>query len=151
MRDIATIIDGFDDSKFAAQFRGKNTAIFKVSTPDNPDITLAGKNIRKFEKDIKDRLPPNMDFAIWSDASTMFDGRMALIGNNALSGMILVLIILILFLRPIVALWVTIGIAAAFAGAIAIAPHIGITLNMISLFAFLLVIGIVVDLSLIHI
>ena len=90
-------------------------------------------------------MPPNMDFAIWSDASTMFDGRMALIGNNALSGMILVLIILILFLRPIVALWVTIGIAAAFAGAIAIAPHIGITLNMISLFAFLLVIGIVVD------
>jgi len=145
LRDIATVIDGFDDSKFAAQFRGQNTAIFKISSPDNPDITLAGKNVRQFEKDVKDRLPPNMDFAVWFDQSTMFDGRMSLIGTNAISGMILVLIILILFLRPIVALWVTVGIAAAFAGAIAIAPHIGITLNMISLFAFLLVIGIVVD------
>ena len=59
--------------------------------------------------------------------------------------MILVLIILMLFLRPKVAFWVTMGIAAAFAGALAVAPAIGITLNMISLFAFLLVIGIVVD------
>ena len=75
----------------------------------------------------------------------MFDSRMSLIGGNAFSGMILVLIILMLFLRPKVAIWVTVGIAAAFMGAIAIAPYIGISLNMISLFAFLLVIGIVVD------
>jgi len=70
---------------------------------------------------------------------------MSLISGNALSGMALVLIILMLFLRPKVAFWVTMGIAAAFAGALAIAPAIGVTLNMISLFAFLLVIGIVVD------
>jgi len=145
VRDIAKVIDGFDDSEFAAQFRGQNTAIFEVRSPDALDVTVAGKNIRKFEKEIQAKLPPNMTFSIWFDGSTMFDSRMSLIGSNALSGMALVLIILILFLRPVVAIWVTIGIAAAFCGAIAIAPHIGITLNMISLFAFLLVIGIVVD------
>ena len=145
VRDIATVIDGFETDKFSARFKNKEAAIFQVVSPDEMDITKSGEAIRQFEKDIRDKLPPSMNFQIHFDGSTMFDSRMNLIGSNALSGMILVLITLMLFLRPKVALWVTVGIAAAFAGAIAIAPSIGITLNMISLFAFLLVIGIVVD------
>ena len=143
--DVANVIDGFDDNKFAASFRGQPAAIFQVLSPDKMNITEAGEAIRKFEKDIQESLPSNLTFAIWFDGSTMFDSRMSLISGNALSGMALVLIVLMLFLRPKVAIWVTVGIAAAFAGALAIAPFIGVTLNMISLFAFLLVIGIVVD------
>ncbi len=143
--DVANVIDGFDDDKFAASFRGEPAAIFRVLSPDTMNITEAGEAIRKFEEEIQESLPPNLKFSIWFDGSTVFDSRMNLISGNALSGMALVLIVLMLFLRPKVAIWVTIGIAAAFAGALAIAPSIGITLNMISLFAFLLVIGIVVD------
>lgn len=143
--DIANVIDGFDNTKFNAKFKGENAAVFRVLSPDNLNVSDAGKAIRKFEKDINETLPPDLTFSIWFDGSTMFDSRMSLIGGNAITGMILVLITLMLFLRPAVAIWVTVGIAAAFMGAIAIAPHIGITLNMISLFAFLLVIGIVVD------
>jgi multidrug efflux pump subunit AcrB len=145
IRDIAQVIDGFDTAKFSAKFNGENAAIFQVASPDNTNVSLAGKSIRKFEEEINAKLPPDLTFSIWFDGSEMFDSRMELIGSNAISGMILVLIILMLFLRPAVAIWVTAGIAAAFMGAIAIAPYIGITLNMISLFAFLLVIGIVVD------
>jgi multidrug efflux pump subunit AcrB len=143
--DIAKVIDGFDDNKFAATFRGQPAAIFRVQSPDKMDITSSGEAIRQFEKDINERLPPDLNFGIWFDGSTMFDSRMNLISGNALSGMALVLITLMLFLRPAVAVWVTIGIAAAFVGSLSIAGSIGITLNMISLFAFLLVIGIVVD------
>ncbi|WP_051279375.1 efflux RND transporter permease subunit [Hellea balneolensis] len=143
--DIAKVIDGFDDDKFAATFRGQPAAIFRVSSPDKMDITSSGEAIRKFEKEINEKLPPDLNFGIWFDGSTMFDSRMDLIGGNALSGMVLVLITLMLFLRPAVAVWVTVGIAAAFVGSLAIAGAIGVTLNMISLFAFLLVIGIVVD------
>lgn len=143
--DIANVIDGFDNTKFTAKYKGENAAIFRVLSPDNLNVSEAGEAIRKFEDEINEKLPPDLTFSIWFDGSTMFDSRMSLIGGNAISGMILVLIILMLFLRPAVAIWVTVGIAAAFMGAIAIAPHIGITLNMISLFAFLLVIGIVVD------
>lgn len=143
--DVANVIDGFDDDKFAASFRGQPAAMFQVLSPDKMNITEAGELIRKFEDEINETLPPNMNFGIWFDGSTVFDSRMDLISGNALSGMALVLIVLMLFLRPKVAIWVTIGIAAAFAGALAIAPFIGVTLNMISLFAFLLVIGIVVD------
>ena len=143
--DIAKVIDGFDDDKFAATFRGQPAAIFRVLSPDKMDITSSGKAIRKFEKEINEKLPPDLNFGIWFDGSTMFDSRMDLIGGNAVSGMILVLVVLMLFLRPAVAVWVTIGIAAAFVGSLAIAGAIGVTLNMLSLFAFLLVIGIVVD------
>lgn len=143
--DIATVIDRFETEKFNATYKGKTAAVFRILAPEHMNITEAGENLRQFEKDINETLPPNMTFEIWFDGSTMFDSRMSLIGGNALSGMVLVLIVLMLFLRPKVAIWVTVGIAAAFMGAIAIAPHIGITLNMISLFAFLLVIGIVVD------
>ena len=143
--DIAKVIDGFDDNKFAATFRGQPAAIFRVQSPDKMDITSSGEAIRQFEKDINEKLPPDLNFGIWFDGSTMFDSRMNLISGNALSGMALVLITLMLFLRPAVAVWVTIGIAAAFVGSLSIAGSIGITLNMISLFAFLLVIGIVVD------
>ncbi len=143
--DIANVIDGFDNDEFDAKFRGENAAVFRVLSPEKANWTEAGKSIRKYEKEINEKLPPGLQFAIWFDGSKMVDSRLNLIGGNALSGMILVLIILVLFLRPAVAIWVTIGIAAAFMGAIAVAPYIGISLNMISLFAFLLVIGIVVD------
>ena len=145
VRDIANVIDGFDNDKFSAKFRGENTAIFQVQSPDEMNISDAGDAIREFEAELNQSLPPGLTFTIWADMSKTFDDRMSLIGSNALSGMILVLLILMLFLRPAVAIWVTIGILAAFMGAIAIAPYLGITLNMISLFAFLLVIGIVVD------
>ena len=145
VKDIANVIDRFETDKFNAQFRGENAAIFQVLSPDEMNITKAGEAIRKYEKEINDKLPPDLTFSIWFDGSTMVDSRMNLIGKNALQGLALVLIILLLFLRPAVAIWVTVGISAAFMGAIAIAPFIGISLNMISLFAFLLVIGIVVD------
>ncbi len=143
--DVANVIDGFDDDKFSAYYRGQPAAIFQVISPVTSNITEAGVNIRKFEKEIQETLPTGLTFSIWTDGSEVFDSRMSLISGNALSGMVLVLIVLMLFLRPKVAIWVTFGIAAAFAGALAVAPMIGITLNMISLFAFLLVIGIVVD------
>jgi len=145
LRDIAVVQDGFQADKFDNRFKGEPTAVFQVLSPDKMNITESGEAIRKFENEIQESLPPGLTFSIWFDGSTMFDSRMNLIGGNALSGLVLVLIILILFLRPAVAIWVTVGITAAFAGAIGIAPFIGITLNMISLFAFLLVIGIVVD------
>jgi len=143
--DIATVIDGFEDDKFNSTYKGLPAAVFQVQSTEVMNITESGNAIRKFETEINDTLPPSLNFDIWFDGSTTFDSRMSLIGGNALSGMILVLITLMLFLRPKVAIWVTIGIGAAFAGSLAIAGTIGISLNMISLFAFLLVIGIVVD------
>lgn len=145
LRDIAKIIDGFQDVEFDATFRGKEAIMFRALTPDTINITKAGKAFRDYIDKKNEELPPGVEMAMWFDGSTVFDARMHLIGSNSLMGMGLVLVILLLFLRPWVALWVTSGILVAFLGAIALMPYLGISLNMMSTFAILLVIGIVVD------
>lgn len=146
LRDIANILDGFEDLDFVATFKGEEAVFFRVKTPDRINVTKAGKAFRDFIKKKNEELEhTGIQLSMWFDGSTVFDARMSLIGSNALMGMILVLIVLILFLRPMVAFWVTIGIMVSFAGALAIMPMLGVSFNMISTFAILLVIGIVVD------
>ena len=145
LKDIATVQDGFQDLDFTANFRGEEAAFFRVISPDKPDVSKTGDAFRNYIKEKNETLPPELTLSMWGDFSVGFDSRMSLIGSNALMGMLLVLLILTIFLRPAVALWVTVGILVSFLGAFAIAPYIGISLNMISTFAFLLVIGIVVD------
>ena len=145
LKDIATVFDGFEDIDFAANFRGEEAAFFRVISPDKPDVSKTGKAFRKYIEEKNKSLPPELTLSMWGDFSVSFDSRMSLIGSNALMGLFLVLLILTIFLRPAVAIWVTVGILVSFLGAFAIAPYIGISLNMISTFAFLLVIGIVVD------
>lgn len=145
LKDVASIIDGLEDFDFLATYEGKPTTMFRILTPDVTNVTEAGKVFREYIDKKNKELPEGIKLAMWFDGSVMFDARMNLIGSNALLGMILVLIILIMFLRPAVAFWVTIGIMVAFMGAIAVMPYVGVSLNMISTFAILLVIGIVVD------
>ncbi|PHS77752.1 MAG: RND transporter [Robiginitomaculum sp.] len=145
LKDIATVLDGFQDLDFTVNFKGEEAVFFRVNSPDKPNVSKTGKEFRQYIKDKNETLPPELTLSMWMDASASFDSRMSLIGWNALMGMILVLLILTIFLRPAVAIWVTVGILVSFLGAFAIAPFIGISLNMISTFAFLLVIGIVVD------
>lgn len=148
LRDIATVIDRFEDFDFTASYDGETATMFQLLTPDVSNVSKTGSAMRKFIKDKNAELEkthPGVKLTMWFDGSVMFDARMNLIGSNALMGMVLVLIILVLFLRPAVALWVTIGILVSFMGAIAVMPMLGVSLNMISTFAILLVIGIVVD------
>ena len=145
LRDVAKIIDGSEDVNFVATYNGKEAAMFQVVTPDNINVTKAGKAFRDYIAQKNKELPPGIELSMWFDGSTVFDARMNLIGSNALLGMLLVLVILLLFLRPAVAFWVTTGILVSFAGAIALLPFLDVSFNMMSTFAILLVIGIVVD------
>ncbi len=146
LRDIAKIKDGFDDIDFVASYKGKDAVMFQVRTPDRINVTKAGIAFRHYAAEKNHELEHmGMQLELGFDGSTVFDARMNLIGSNALMGMALVLVILLLFLRPIVAFWVTIGILVSFAGALAVMPMLGVSFNMISTFAILLVIGIVVD------
>ena len=143
--DVANVIDGFEFDDFQFSYKGENAAIFEVRSPDEFKIDAAGRSIADFVEEVNQELPSNLTFSVWTDMSDVFTGRMQLVLKNALQGLVLVLIVLTLFLRPKVALWVTVGILAAFVGAVSIMPALGVTLNILSLFAFLIVIGIVVD------
>ncbi|MGM8229070.1 efflux RND transporter permease subunit [Cellvibrio sp. ARAG 10.3] len=145
LRDIAEVRDGFSDQDIVAQFNGKRAVFLELSITENPDIIAATAEVERYLAQAKHTLPAGIQLEVWRDMSKLFEGRLNLLLSNAFSGLILVFIVLMLFLRPLLAIWVCVGIATAFAGAIWLLPHLGVSINMISLFAFLLVLGIVVD------
>ncbi|WCL53682.1 efflux RND transporter permease subunit [Gimibacter soli] len=143
--DVAKVIDGFEEEEILATLNGEPAVLLQVMTTETMDVVKASASVNKWLKDRSDSLPAGMKMTLWTDAAEDFNGRMTTIVNSAMQGLALVMIVLLLTLRPIVAFWVTVGIATAYAGAFVLLPTVGISLNMLSTFAFLLVIGIVVD------
>jgi len=143
--DVATVVDGFEDEPILATLNGEPAVLLQVMTTETMDIVKASDSIREWIEKRQATLPPGAQLTLWTDNAVDFKGRMKTIGNSAAMGLALVLVFLVLTLRPIVALWVAVGIATAYAGAFVFLPALGVSLNMLSTFAFLLVLGIVVD------
>jgi multidrug efflux pump subunit AcrB len=143
--DVATVVDGFEDNPILATLNGEPAVLLQVMTTETMDIVKASDSIREWIDKRQDTLPEGAKLTLWTDNADEFKGRMKTIGSSAAIGLALVLIFLVLTLRPIVALWVAAGIATAYAGAFVFLPTVGVSLNMLSTFAFLLVLGIVVD------
>lgn len=142
---IATIIDGFEDVERRAFFNGQPAAqiqVFRVGEQTPIEIADA---VQQYQEDLRQRLPDQVNLATWNNASEIYEDRVGLLIENGRLGALLVLVILGLFLQPRVAFWVTLGMPVAFLGAFMFMPIFDVSINMISLFAFLLVLGIVVD------
>ncbi|UTA48073.1 efflux RND transporter permease subunit [Simiduia sp. 21SJ11W-1] len=145
LRDVATITDGFTETDFIARFQGKPAVFIELYVTENPDVLASADSVQQYMHDVQNRLPAGMALEISRDWSKVFKGRLDLLTSNAASGLVLVFVVLMLFLRPALALWVCAGISVAFAGAMWFMPSLGVSFNMLSLFAFLLILGIVVD------
>ena len=144
--EIATIRDGFEEDLINTQFDKEPAVLINVYRVGGEDTLQIANTVRSFIKDYgKTKLPTGVELKVWKDDSSYLDGRLKLLAKNGLVGLLLVILVLTLFLRPSLALLVAIGIPVSFAGAIALMPYTGISINMISLFAFILVLGIVVD------
>jgi multidrug efflux pump subunit AcrB len=145
--DIAVIKDGFVEGEGFGRFNGHPTAILRVlaSGGQNELVTAAAVN-EYIEKKIES-LPDGVNMESWVNRAHYLEGRLELMTTNMLQGAVLVFLILTLFLRLKVAFWVIIGIPITFFGAIWLMPYTPwpVTINMISLFGFILVLGIVVD------
>jgi multidrug efflux pump subunit AcrB len=143
--DVATVVDGFEDNPILATLNGEPAVLLQVMTTETMDIVNASESIRKWIDERQETLPKGAKLTLWTDNAEDFRSRMNTIGSSAAIGLFLVMIFLVLTLRPIVAFWVAVGIATAYAGAFVFLPSVGVSLNMLSTFAFLLVLGIVVD------
>ncbi len=143
---IATIVDGFEEIDIESKFDGRRAMLLTVYRVGNQDTLKVADAVKKFITEDAPRLfPDNVKIEIWKDDSVYLQGRLDLLGRNAITGFVLVLIVLSLFLRPALAALVALGIPVAFLGAVAVMGPLGVSINMISLFAFILVLGIVVD------
>lgn len=145
LEDIAQINDGFEETPVRTRFNGKNAVFIEVyRIGDQSAIDVADK-IKGFIKERQATLPQGYELSYWDDDSAIVKNRISTLTNSALQGGILVLALLTLFLRPAIAFWVFIGIPISFMGAFLLMPIFGVTLNILSLFGFILVLGIVVD------
>lgn len=149
VEDVATVIDGFVSNRLQSTFNGRTTVFVMMPEPDTMDITRYAAGFREYieraNNPANNILPEGVKIDVLWDDSETFQARMDLISTSALQGAVLVMLVLILFLRPVVAFWVTIGILTAFAGAIMLLPSFGVSWNILSTFAVLLVIGVIVD------
>lgn len=146
VKDVATVRDDFVDQEFLNRFRGKPTVSLNITTEGEEDIIEAVKQAREVLKNYKG-LPDDVAIASWLDGSTSIRDRLVLLGKNGFFGVCLVLGILMLFLNLRLAFWVAIGIPVSLAGAVLLFPIPGLdmSVNVISAFGFLVVLGIVVD------
>ena len=146
LADIARIDDGFRDQDLIVRYNGKPAAVvqvFRVGEEKVLDIVL--KVEQYIDATLLPSLPPGISATIWRNDAVEFKSRMQLLLKNGLAGLALVLAALTLFLDVRLAFWVSAGIFVAFIGTFGVMHVLGLSINMLSLFGFILAIGIVVD------
>jgi len=144
---IATINDGFVESEGFGRFDGKPTATLNVLASGQQNELKTAAAVKQYVEKKRETLPAGVEMDLWVDRSHYLEGRLKTMTKNMWQGALLVFLLLSLFLRMKVAGWVIIGIPITFLGAFFLMP-LGpwpVTMNMISLFGFIIVLGIVVD------
>ncbi|OEU49393.1 MAG: multidrug transporter, partial [Desulfobacterales bacterium S3730MH5] len=143
--DVANIIDGFEDVDQWGRFNGKPMAMVQVMRTGDEDIVEIARVARDYVETHRHLMPEGIQVALWGDLSQMVRDRISLLSRNGIQGILLVFLSLALFLNFRLAFWVAIGIPISFMAAFFVLDWYGATINLISLFAFIMTLGILVD------
>jgi multidrug efflux pump subunit AcrB len=142
---VADIVDGFEDTDQWGRFDGKPMAMVQVTKTGNEDLIEIARFVRDYVDAHQGLMPGGIKIAIWTDLSRMVRDRIDLLTRNGVQGILLVFLCLALFLNFRLAFWVALGIPVSFLAAFFVMQWHGDTINMISLFAFIMTLGILVD------
>jgi multidrug efflux pump subunit AcrB len=144
LKDVATIRDRFSETPNASYFNENLAVNITVTSTNTEDLIGSAEKIKEYMKDFNEK-NANVQLEIIDDRSKILTQRTQLLTENAIVGMILVLIFLSLFLNTRLAFWVAFGLPIAFLGMFVFAPLFNVTINVLSLFGMIIVIGILVD------
>ena len=142
---IASIRDTFTEDRIASRFNGHPCVSVAVLKTTEEDLLAIDARIREYVRQKQAQLPPGFSITAWGGTADILRDRINLLVRNGRQGLLLVFVILWMFLGPRLSFWVSMGMPISVAGALAVLWATGKTLNMISLFAFIMVLGIVVD------
>ncbi|TYK65363.1 efflux RND transporter permease subunit [Colwellia echini] len=144
---LATVIDGFEEGLHYSKFNGKNSVTIFVGAADNQSITDIATVVNNYVAQKSTQLPQGVKLETWVDMTYYLEGRLSMMMDNMQSGAVLVFLMLAMFLRVRLAFWVMMGLPVCFLGTLLVMPmeFVNVTINITSLFAFILVLGIVVD------
>ncbi|MGB1127460.1 MAG: efflux RND transporter permease subunit [Opitutales bacterium] len=145
LSDLATIEDGFVDEPLITEFNGRRAVLLNIYALGDQNALDVSERVRAFARHVEVDLPEGIEIEPFRDFTYYLKGRLQMLIENGLFGLILVFLILTLFLRPSLAFFVMLGIPISFLGALLFLPGLGISINLASLFGFILVLGIVVD------
>ena len=143
--NIAKIKDAFEDIGILSEFNGQKALFIRVFRSGDQSVLKISEEVKNFINKIKPTIPDGIHLKIWQDDTKYLKDRISLLLKNAKYGLILVLASLALFLDLRLAFWVASGMVVAFLGSFVFFHHYNISINMISLFAFIICLGIVVD------
>ena len=145
--EIAVVNDGLSDGIQYSKFNGQNSVTFFIGASSDQDITNVANVVKEYINKKQAELPEGVHLETWVDLTYYLEGRLTMMIDNMKSGALLVFLMLALFLRIRLAFWVMMGLPVCFLGTLLLMPmeFINVTINITSLFAFILVLGIVVD------
>ncbi len=143
--DVATIRETFQNKDIEAAMDGQPAVGLKVYRGSGSSPIDVAETVEEYIDENRRLWGEAVEYAIWDNRSLIFEDRVGLLVRNGLQGLLLVLVVLGIFLRPQLAFWVTMGIPISFLGAFVVLPVLDVSINMLSLFSFILVLGIVVD------
>lgn len=143
--DIAQITDGFAESEREAYFNGQRAVIFHVYRTGEQTPLEISREVREYMEILRPTLPEGIGLSLYNDRSELYKQRLDLLLHNGVIGLILVLITLGLFMETRLAFWVAMGIPISIIGSFLVLQYTGGSINMVSLFAFIITLGIVVD------
>jgi multidrug efflux pump subunit AcrB len=145
LEDIAVIRDGFEESDKSATFNGQPAVLLEVYRVGDQTPTSVSTAVHRKIDQIKQILPKGLKIEARNDRSEIYRQRLDLMLRNGFLGLSLVFILLAVFLEARLAFWVMLGIPISFFGSFLILPTMGISINLVSMFAFIVTLGIVVD------
>ncbi len=143
--DVARIIDGFAETDQRARFDGYPAVLVQVFRVGEQNVIKIADQVKDYVKQARNRVPEGIQLTTWQDDTENLRGRLDLLMRNGRMGIILVLVILALFLRLRLSFWTSLGIPISFMGTFLLMPVLDVSVNALSLFAFIVVLGIVVD------
>ncbi|MCL7937087.1 MAG: efflux RND transporter permease subunit [marine benthic group bacterium] len=143
---IATIKDGFQDADLVTLYNDEPAAFVQVFRTSDEQVLEIVRVVESYLDEIAvPSMPKGVEVSVWQNDAELLESRINLLRKNGIIGLILVLIALTLFLDLRLSSWVAVGISLSFIGTFAVMPWFDISINMMSLFGFILAIGIVVD------
>lgn len=145
LREIATVIDGFEEGDLAARYDGVPAVVVKVSRIGKEDIIDISDTVKAYVDRLVPTLPQAIQLDIWQDESKILRDRISSLLATGAGGLVLVMLILSMFLRFRLAMWVAAGIPIAMLGTVAMFPYFDLEISMLAIMAFILVLGIIVD------
>ena len=145
LSEIANVVDGFEDTELRGRFNGEPSVVIKVQLIGDEDALEVAAAVKNWVGPFRQTLPEGVAATIFNDDSLELVVRLDVLVRNGRTGLALVFVVLALFLRFRLAMWVAAGVPIAFAGALLFFPVFDLTISTLTVIAFIIVLGILVD------